>query len=183
MLGYRRADETASYVHIDNVAAADGITTHLISLGRRCIGHITGSRGTVAAEDGLTGYEQAMGRAGLSTDGLIAGGDFNQASGLAGASRLLERGVDALFCGNDATAAGALEAIRTRRLRAPEDVAVAGFDDLEFAASLDPLPTTLRQGDTPAGKPGRAGALRPPGGPGRGTTTRGARGLGPTLYG
>jgi len=146
LLGHRRADETASYVDIDNVAAADGITTHLLFLGRTRIGHITGSRGTVAGEDRLTGYRQALARAGLSTEELIVDGNFDQASGSAGAARLLERGVDALFCGNDATAAGALEAIRTRRLRVPEDVALAGFDDLDFAAELDPPLTTVRQG-------------------------------------
>jgi len=146
LLGHRRADETASYVDIDNVAAADGITTHLLFLGRTRIGHITGSRGTVAGEDRLTGYRQALARAGLSTEELIVDGNFDQASGSAGAARLLERGVDALFCGNDATAAGALEAIRTRGLRVPEDVALAGFDDLDFAAELDPPLTTVRQG-------------------------------------
>ncbi len=146
LLGHRRADETASYVDIDNVAAADGITTHLLSLGRRSIGHITGTRGTVAGEDRLTGYRAAMGRVGLSTANLIVDGNFDAASGSAGASRLLDRGVDALFCGNDATAAGALEAIRGRGLRVPGDVALAGFDDLEFAAQLDPPLTTVRQG-------------------------------------
>ena len=61
LLGHRRADESASYVDIDNVAAADGITTHLLSLGRTRIGHITGSRGTVAGEDRLTGYRRPWG--------------------------------------------------------------------------------------------------------------------------
>jgi len=146
LLGHRRADASASCVDIDNVAAAHDITTHLISVGRTRVGHITGTRGTVAGEDRLTGYEQAMGRVGLSTDRLIRDGDFDQASGTVGAFQLLDRGVDALFCGNDATAVGALEAIRQRDLRVPEDVALAGFDDLEFAASLDPPLTTVRQG-------------------------------------
>ena len=49
-------------------------------------------------------------------------------------------------CANDATAVGALETIRARGLAVPEDVALAGFDDLEFAAHLDPPLTTVRQG-------------------------------------
>ena len=146
LLGHRRADESASYVDIDNVAAADGITTHLLSLGRRRVGHITGRRGTVAGEDRVSGYRAAMGRAGLSTARLLVDGDFDAASGASGAARLLDRGIDALFCGNDATAAGALQAIRQRGLRVPEDVALAGFDDLAFAAGLDPPLTTVRQG-------------------------------------
>ena len=114
--------------------------------GRRRIGHVTGSRGTVAAEDRITGYRRAMHRAGLPTDDLVVDGDFNRASGMAGAARLLDAGVDAIFCANDAMAAGALETIRARGLRVPDDVALAGFDDLDFAADLDPPLTTVRQG-------------------------------------
>jgi DNA-binding LacI/PurR family transcriptional regulator len=146
LIGHRRADRTASYVDIDNELAADAVTTHLISLGRARVGHITGSRGTVAGEDRVAGYRRAMLRAGLSTDGLIVDGDFTHAAGIAGTGALLDRGVDAIFCGNDATAGGALETIRARGLRVPDDVALAGFDDLEFAAHLDPPLTTVRQG-------------------------------------
>ena len=145
LIGHRRADRTASYVDIDNEQAADAITTHLISLGRTRVGHITGSRGTVAGEDRVTGYQRAMRRAGLNVDGLIVDGDFNRQSGVAAAAELLDVGVDAIFCANDASAAGALETIRARGLRVPDDVALAGFDDLEFAAHLDPPLTTVRQ--------------------------------------
>jgi DNA-binding LacI/PurR family transcriptional regulator len=146
LVGHRRADLTASYVDIDNEQAADLVTTHLISLGRTRVGHITGSRGTVHAEDRVTGYKRAMRRAGLDDEGLIADGDFNVHSGFAAAATLLDLAVDAIFCANDASAAGALEAIRTRGLRVPDDVALAGFDDLELAARLDPPLTSVRQG-------------------------------------
>jgi DNA-binding LacI/PurR family transcriptional regulator len=146
LIGHRRADRTASYVDVDHVHAADSITTHLAKLGRRRIGHITGRRDTVAGEDRITGYVHAMRRADIPTEGMIAEGDFNKASGTTAAAELLDRGVDAIFCANDMTAAGALEAIRARGLRVPEDVALAGFDDLEFAAHLDPPLTTVRQG-------------------------------------
>jgi DNA-binding LacI/PurR family transcriptional regulator len=146
LIGHRRADRSASYVDVDNIEAADIITGHLIRLGRRRIGHVTGMRGTVAGEDRITGYRRAMARADLPTDGLIVEGDFNRSSGMIAAAELLDRGVDAIFCANDASAAGALETIRARGLRVPEDVALAGFDDLEFAAHLDPPLTTIRQG-------------------------------------
>ena len=71
LIGHRSADRSASYVDIDHVAAAAMVTAHLVSLGRRRIGHITGRRGTVAGEDRIEGYRRAMHRAGLSTDGLI----------------------------------------------------------------------------------------------------------------
>lgn len=146
LIGHRRADGRASYVDIDNVGAAEIMTTHMVECGRRRIGHITGLRGTVAAEDRLAGYRRSMERAGLSTDGLIVDGDFNREAGSAGAGLLLERGVDAIFCPNDAAAAGALVAIRASGRRVPDDVALGGFDDLDFAAELDPPLTTIRQG-------------------------------------
>lgn len=146
LIGHRREDLTASYVDIDNIGAAELITTHLLQLGRRRIGHISGTRNTVAGEDRLVGYRNAMEKAGLSSDGLIVEGDFNDPSGVVGAAALLDRGVDAIFCANDRTARGALEVFRARGVRVPEDVALAGFDDLEFAAELDPPLTTIRQG-------------------------------------
>ena len=146
LIGHRREDRTASYVDVDNVRAAETITAHLLQLGRRRIGHISGTRRTVAGEDRLAGYRIAMNKAGLSTDGLIVEGDFNDPSGVAGAATLLDRGVDAIFCANDRTARGALEVLQARGIRIPEDVALAGFDDLDFATQLDPPLTTIRQG-------------------------------------
>ena len=145
LIGHRRADRTASYVDVDNIEAADLMTTHLVRLGRRRVGHITGRRGTVAAEDRIAGYEHAMARAGLTTEGLIFEGAFDRASG-SGATELIDRGADSIFCANDASAAGALDAINARGLSVPGDVALAGFDDLAFAAELDPPLTTIRQG-------------------------------------
>jgi DNA-binding LacI/PurR family transcriptional regulator len=146
LVGHRRHDRTASYVDVDHVHAADIVTSHLIQIGRTRVGHITGMRGTVAAEDRITGYRRAMERAGLPTDELTVDGDFNAPSGVMGAEVLLDRHCDAIFCANDATAMGALETIRARGLGVPDDVALAGFDDLDFAARLDPPLTTVRQG-------------------------------------
>ncbi len=146
LVGHRRHDRTASYVDVDHVHAADVVTSHLIQIGRARVGHITGVRGTVAAEDRLVGYRRAMERAGLPGDEMVVDGDFNAPSGVVGAEALLDRHCDAIFCANDATAMGALEAIRARGLRVPDDVALAGFDDLDFAARLDPPLTTVRQG-------------------------------------
>lgn len=146
LIGHRREDMTASYVDVDNMRAAETMTTHLIGLGRTRIGHITGSPTSVAGADRVAGYRSAMAKAGLSIEGLIVEGDFNDPSGVVGAAALLETGVDAIFCANDRTARGALEVLRARGLHVPRDVALAGFDDLDFAAHLDPPLTTIRQG-------------------------------------
>ena len=119
LIGHRSADRTASYVDVDHVHAADAITTHLLETGRRRVGHITGMRGTVAGEDRLSGYRRAMHRARLAIDDLVVDGDFNEPSGAVGAAVLLDHGVDAIFCANDATAVGALRVIRERGLRVP----------------------------------------------------------------
>jgi LacI family transcriptional regulator len=145
LLGHRSADRTASYVDIDNLAAADMLVSHMVKTGRRRIGHVTGARGTFAAEDRIAGYRRAMDRAGLAIDGLLIDGDYTETAGADGAAQLVERGVDALFCANDLAARGALEVLRERGLRVPDDVALAGFDDLDFAAELDPPLTTVRQ--------------------------------------
>ena len=146
LIGHRRADRTASYVDIDNEQAADAITTHLISLGRTRVGHITGTprhgrrrgpRDRLSAGDATRRARRRRSHRGRR---------LQRQSGVAAAAELLDRGVDAIFCANDATAAGALETIRARGLRVPDDVALAGFDDLEFAAHLDPPLTTVRQG-------------------------------------
>jgi DNA-binding LacI/PurR family transcriptional regulator len=145
LVGHRRHDRAASYVDVDNVHAADVITSHLVQIGRTRVGHITGTRGTVAAEDRIIGYRRAMDRAGLPTGELIVDGDFNTPGGVTGAELLLDRHCDAIFCANDATAVGALETIRSRGLVVPDDVALAGFDDLDFAAQMNPPLTTIRQ--------------------------------------
>jgi DNA-binding LacI/PurR family transcriptional regulator len=146
LLGHRRDDVTASYVSIDDVAALDTVVRHLASIGRRRIGHISGKRGTVAAEDRITGFWRAIDRAGLRADARVVDGDFTEPAGEQGAAELLDAGVDAIACGNDAAAKGALRVVRERGLRVPEDVALTGFDDLEFAGQLDPPLTTVRQG-------------------------------------
>jgi LacI family transcriptional regulator len=145
LVGHRHQDRTASYVDIDNERAAERVTDHLISLGRRRVGHITGRRGGVSAEERLTGFRRAMQRAGLPADDLVAEGDYLPLSGEAGAARLLEVGVDAIFCASDAMALGTLRELRRRRVRIPDDVAVAGFDDLPEAAVSEPPLTTMRQ--------------------------------------
>ena len=145
LIGHRREDHTASYVDVDNVEAARSVVQHLVDTGRTRIAHITGIPGSVAGEDRLVGYRLGMADAGLPTEGLVVTGDFNAPSGAAAVPRLLDRGVDAIFCANDATASGALEALQAAGATVPDDVALVGFDDLDFATRLDPPLTTIRQ--------------------------------------
>jgi LacI family transcriptional regulator len=145
LVGHRHKDRSASYVDIDNERAAEQVTEHLIGLGRTRVGHVTGRRGGVSAEERLTGYRRAMERAHLAADALVVEGDYLPRSGELGAVRLLETGVDAIFCASDAMAFGVLRALQRRGVRVPDEVAVAGFDDLPDAAAAEPPLTTIRQ--------------------------------------
>ncbi len=144
LIGHRRHDDSANYVDIDNIGAAEDITEHLVDLGRRRIGHITGLRGTVSGDDRLIGYHRAMDKAGLS-DRFVVDGDYTEEGGYAAALELLDMNVDAIFAGSDSTARGIYTAARERGIKIPDEVAVAGFDDLSFSAEMDPPLTTVRQ--------------------------------------
>jgi len=148
LVGHRRADRDASYVDIDHEAAAESITTHLLNTGRTRILHITGRPNSVSGRDRVIGFRRAMRKAGLSVERSVVPGDYTDESGYEVTKRLIdsEASFDALFCGNDNTARGAYQALSEAGLSVPDDVAVAGFDDLDFAAELEPPLTTVRQG-------------------------------------
>lgn len=148
LVGHRRADRNASYVDIDHEAAAEGITNHLISSGRRRIVHIAGRSDSVSGRDRVLGFRKALRRAGLSGEERVLEGEYTDESGYEATKALIDEGtsLDALFCGNDNTARGAYQALAEAGLSIPDDVAVAGFDDLDFAAELEPPLTTVRQG-------------------------------------
>ncbi|HSM43984.1 MAG TPA: substrate-binding domain-containing protein, partial [Acidimicrobiia bacterium] len=129
-------------------AAAESITTHLLNTGRTRVLHITGRPNSVSGRDRVIGFRRAMRKAGLSVEQSVVPGDYTDESGYEAAKKLIDSGVsfDALFCGNDNTARGAYEALAEAGVSVPDDVAVAGFDDLDFAAELEPPLTTVRQG-------------------------------------
>lgn len=148
LVGHRRADRDASYVDIDHEAAAQSITDHLIKTGRRRIIHVTGRIDSVSGRDRVIGFRRALQKAGRPSEGMVVTGDYTDESGYEVTRGLISDGVefDALFCGNDNAARGAYQALLEAGLSIPEDVAVAGFDDLDFASELDPPLTTVRQG-------------------------------------
>jgi DNA-binding LacI/PurR family transcriptional regulator len=171
LIGHRRADIDASYVDIDNETSGEAITDHLVALGRTRVGHITGRRDSVSGRDRKIGYRRSLRRANLTTEGLIVEGDYTAEGGYKAAAELIEANVDAIFCASDNTAAGALEAIRNAGLRVPDDIALAGFDDLSLASELDPPLTTMRQDIQGIGQEASRNLLRlldrPEGGPRR----------------
>jgi DNA-binding LacI/PurR family transcriptional regulator len=131
-----------------NWAGGMTATEHLIELGHRRIGTITGRPDVLCSRARLDGYRVALERAGIGVDdSLIAIGDFHYQSGLEAASLMLDMPdpPTAIFAADDAQALGVYEAARQHNLQIPRDLSVIGFDDVEIAQWASPPLTTLRQ--------------------------------------
>jgi LacI family transcriptional regulator len=141
-------NEPCRYVGATNWQGAYKATEYLIELGHRRIGFMTGSMDLNSATDRLEGYKSALRTNHIPENpDLIYEGDYTQPSGYAGATALLDLGevLTAIFASNDAMAMGAMDAVRSRGLRVPEDISVMGFDDVPQSAMIRPALTTVRQ--------------------------------------
>ena len=142
-------DEGIPVVSAAHAAGARAATEHLLELGHRRIGVITGPRDWLASTERLNGYHGALGAAGILPDpALVAVSDFRTgpvAEAAAGAMLDLPDPPTAIFAFNDNAAVSVLHAARARGLRIPDDLSVVGFDDSEQAAIVTPPLTTVRQ--------------------------------------
>lgn len=132
---------------IDNCRGARAMVKHLISLGHTRIAIIKGAPRNYDAAERLRGYRQALKDAGLESErALEVEGGFTEAGGYAAALQLLEleQRPTAIFAANDSMAIGALSALRESGVRIPEDMAVAGFDDIPLARYMDPQLTSVK---------------------------------------
>ena len=131
-----------------NWQGAYNATEYLIKLGHNRIGFITGSMDLGCSVDRLVGYKSALRTNHISEKPeLIFEGNFFQPDGFAGASVLLDlpEPPTAIFASNDVMAMGAMDAVRTRGLRIPDDISILGFDDIPQAALVRPGLTTVAQ--------------------------------------
>ena len=128
---------------VDNFGGALAMTRHLVAAGRKRIAFIGGPQGNHEAQERLRGY-----RAGLKTgmQESVFEGDFSQETGFAIGRRIAQSKPrpDAVFAANDLTAIGCLAALGEAGLRVPEDLALAGFDDIPIARYVAPALTTIR---------------------------------------
>jgi DNA-binding LacI/PurR family transcriptional regulator len=133
------------YVDIDHVAGVTSAVHHLLEGGRQRIATIAGPQDMVAGIERLAGYRQAL--RGSDRRSIVAVGDFTRESGALAMRHLLDDdpALDAVFVASDLMADGALRALREAGRRVPDDVAVIGFDDAEFARYTDPPLTTVHQ--------------------------------------
>lgn len=138
-----------AWVSLDNVRGARLAMAHLIAEGHRRIALVNGPASVSWCAERREGAAQALLDAGLAPDDVLVDvevRDLTVAEGAAAVAPLLDAGrVSAVMCVNDMLALGALLAMQERGIRVPEDVALVGYDDADFAPALNPPLTTVRQ--------------------------------------
>jgi LacI family transcriptional regulator len=119
---------------------------HLIQLGHRRIGFVSGPSTFRSSHERRAGLEEGVAAAGVSLrPELTAEGAYTFESGLTCGTQLLSRGErpTAIFCANDEMAAGLLQAARRAGIQVPRDLSVVGFDDFQIATQVWPTLTTV----------------------------------------
>lgn len=140
------SDPKVNCIWVDNVRGGYLATKHLIDKGHRRIAHIAGNLYYQVALDRVEGYKRALEESGIGfSEELVVVGNFVTEDGYRATKEVLNLGCTAIFAANDAMAYGALQAIAEEGLRVPDDIAVIGFDDLEFSSLTNPPLTTVRQ--------------------------------------
>ena len=133
-------------ITIKNHEGAREMTLHLIARGHRRIAMVCGPQRNYDAAERLRGYHTALTESGIEHEAsLVVRGDFSELSGYGAVSQLLELEPrpTAIFAANDSMAIGALSALREAGLRVPDDIAVAGFDDIPLARYMNPPLSTV----------------------------------------
>ncbi|WP_092625499.1 LacI family DNA-binding transcriptional regulator [Jiangella sp. DSM 45060] len=128
------SDDPADPVfQIDSAGAGRLAVEHLLATGRRRIAHVTGGRDSLSVRGRETGMAETLAAAGLRTAHPPLYGGWSQDWGATGTEQLITAGVqlDAIFCGNDSIAFGALRVLEAHGVRVPDDIAIVGVDNWE----------------------------------------------------
>ncbi len=135
-------------ISINNYQGAFQITQHLIKKGYRHIAHISGPLDWFEAQERKRGWTQALADAGMTVqDNQWAEGTWDSDSGIRAFERIFARysEMDAVFAANDQMALAVLNAAWAHGIRVPEELGVAGFDNISESAFFIPPLTTVRQ--------------------------------------
>lgn len=140
--------ESMMAVRIDDRAAAEAMTRHVMTLGHRRIGFICGNPNLTASARRYEGFRAALEAAGVPFDAqLVAPGLYTYRSGLDAAERLLDLAEPptAIVSSNDDMAAATVAVAHRRGLDVPSDLTVCGFDDTTLSTTIWPELTTIHQ--------------------------------------
>ncbi len=147
LINGRMTYEDCDSVGVDNQASAKAMVTHLIEKGYKRIAHISGSKKNNDATRREKGYVAALEEQGIAVDKkMIKSGDFDIVKGEQICREFLssKNKPDAIFCANDMMAIGCYKAAATMGFKIPEDIAIAGFDDIFVSQFMTPRLTTVR---------------------------------------
>jgi LacI family transcriptional regulator len=139
-------EDQDAFVGSDDQLGARVATRHLIELGHRRIGHLAGKPTVSTGLARRRGFVAALEERGVAVDPrLVVESGYTEEGGARAAERLLsmENRPSAIFAVTDMTAVGAFGAARRMGLRVPEDVAIAGYNDIPLASRLVPGLTTV----------------------------------------
>jgi len=139
-------DGVSSSLSIDSYGGARAMVRHLVARGHRTIAHVAGPSDNFDAHERERGYRDELSAALPGSRPLVLRGDFTETSGYS-AGRTLGTARPrpaAVFAANDVMAMGCLAAFDALGLVVPDDIAVAGFDDIPLAAFVRPTLTTMR---------------------------------------
>jgi LacI family transcriptional regulator len=134
-------------LNVDNRGGARAMVAHLLSIGHRRVALVNGPSTNSDAAERRRGFREALRAAGLRADDAAEiAGDFGEECGEAAGEAIARYSPrpTAVFVANDSMAIGVLLALRRAGLRVPEDVAVAGFDDIPIARFSSPPLSTVR---------------------------------------
>jgi len=141
-------NENFSNVGIDNFSAAFTMTEYLIKLGHINIGLISGpSEGSIRVQRRIDGFRDAMAEKRMEIDEkILIEHEPTLSGGAAAMKKLLSSTAPptAVFAASDTLAIGAMKAARDAGLKIPEDISIAGFDDIDTAEYCCPPLTTIR---------------------------------------
>ncbi|HEU4323993.1 MAG TPA: LacI family DNA-binding transcriptional regulator [Roseiflexaceae bacterium] len=154
LIGSHPYFQNLTTIDADNREGARAATAHLLELGHKRIGTITGPLQMDSAIARRDGYKRALLEAGIPiVPELIISSDYTQEGGYHAAQYLLRQTVrpTALFVGSDTMAMGVLRACHELGLRIPQDIALVGFDNLPTAQYANPPLTTVNQPITEMG--------------------------------
>lgn len=134
-------------VGVDERAAGEIATQHLLDLGHERIGFVAGPEHYLPTQLKASGRAGALAAAGVDGLDLVAHGEFSAAGGSHALAQLLDRPdpPTAVICSSDMMALGALHEADRRRIRVPEELSVVGFDGIEAATWSRPELTTVEQ--------------------------------------